>query len=149
MYSLPNNCFVRARARTRVRASIPVHLLLKEVYFILINQNNVQVYLQYAFCNNIFLVNWIYKKGLLCFIKYNYVRVSFFFLSIMIIYRLSKASDAFVEIIFDLTGVVLKYLFILFSRRHPCRAQPDWTYECLTQTGPDTQICWTCPAGQD
>ena len=29
------------------------------------------------------------------------------------------------------------------------RAQPDWTYECLTRTGPDTQICQTCPAGQD
>ena len=28
------------------------------------------------------------------------------------------------------------------------RAQPDWTYECLTRTGPDTQICRTGPAGQ-
>ena len=35
-----------------------------------------------------------------------------------------------------------KYLFAI-------RAQPDWTYECPTRTGLDTQICRTCPAGQD
>ena len=75
------NCFVRAR--TRARANIPVHLLLYEVYFISINYDNVQLYPQYAICNNIFLVNWLYRKGSLCF-----------FLSIMIIYKLSKEYDA-------------------------------------------------------
>ena len=29
------------------------------------------------------------------------------------------------------------------------RAQPDWTYEFPDQTGPDTQICRTGPAGPD
>ena len=29
------------------------------------------------------------------------------------------------------------------------RAQPDWAYEFLDRTGPDTQICRTGPAGPD
>ena len=29
------------------------------------------------------------------------------------------------------------------------RAQPDWAYEFLDQTGPDTQICRKGPAGPD
>ena len=29
------------------------------------------------------------------------------------------------------------------------RAQPDWAYEFLDRTGPDSQICRTGPAGPD
>ena len=29
------------------------------------------------------------------------------------------------------------------------KARPDWTYEFPDLTGPDTQICWTGPAGPD
>ena len=68
MYGLPRTALSELEpARTRARANIPVHLLLYEVYFISINYNDVQVYLQYAICNDIFLVNWLYKKGLLFF----------------------------------------------------------------------------------
>ena len=37
---------------------------------------------------------------------------------------------------------------ILFNLRNIFRAQPDWTYECPVQTGPDTQICQIDPAGR-
>ena len=34
-------------------------------------------------------------------------------------------------------------------RKRGGRAWPDWAYEFPDWTGPDTQICWTCPAGPD
>ena len=39
-------------------------------------------------------------------------------------------------------------LLMFHNATLPNRAQPDWAYEFLDRTGPDTQICRTGLAGQ-